>query len=89
MGSKHLETDETDESTRLRPRAFIFFSVFGTRDEALALVFDILLYDLYVSFFYPSFILYRGNILRLPTKLRQKLQKLQNSDKTRTTYNDL
>ena len=27
----------------LRPRAFICFSVFGTRDEALALVFDILL----------------------------------------------
>ena len=26
----------------LRPRAFICFSVFGTRDEALALVFDIL-----------------------------------------------
>ena len=27
----------------LRPRAFICFSVFGTRDKALALVFDILL----------------------------------------------
>ena len=27
----------------LWPRAFICFSVFGTRDEALALVFDILL----------------------------------------------
>ena len=26
----------------LRPRAFICFSVFGTRDKALALVFDIL-----------------------------------------------
>ena len=26
----------------LRPRAFICFLVFGTRDEALALVFDIL-----------------------------------------------
>ena len=30
----------------LRPRAFICFSVFGTRDEALALVFDILLHIL-------------------------------------------
>ena len=27
---------------KLRPRAFICFSVFGTRDEAFALVFDIL-----------------------------------------------
>ena len=30
----------------LRPRAFICFSVFGTRDKALALVFDILLLKL-------------------------------------------
>ena len=34
-GSKHLELG-------LRPRAFICFSVFGTPDETLALVFDIL-----------------------------------------------
>ena len=35
-GSKHLPQ-------KLRSRAFICFSVFGTRDEALALFFDILL----------------------------------------------
>ena len=40
-GSKQLETDDST-----RPRAFICFSVFGTRDEALALVFDILLLKL-------------------------------------------
>ena len=39
-GSKHLETDE---SMRLWPHAFICLLVFGTRDKALALVFDILL----------------------------------------------
>ena len=39
-GSKHLQTIK--KALDLRPRAFIFFSVFGTRDEALALVFDIL-----------------------------------------------
>ena len=33
---------EQMKALRLRPHAFIFFSVFGTRDEALALVFDIL-----------------------------------------------
>ena len=38
-GSKHLETD-----------AFICFSVFGTRDEALALVFDILLEKRQIGF---------------------------------------
>ena len=39
-GSKHLETIK---ALRLRRRAFIFFSVFGTPDEKLALVFDLLL----------------------------------------------
>ena len=39
-GSKHLETIK---ALGLRPRAFICFSVFGTPDEILALVFDILL----------------------------------------------
>ena len=39
-GSKHLETIK---ALGLRPRAFICFSVFGTPDETLALVFDILL----------------------------------------------
>ena len=39
-GSNHLETIKT---LGLRPRAFICFSVFGTPDETLALVFDILL----------------------------------------------
>ena len=38
-GSKHLETIK---ALGLRPRAFICFSVFGTPDETLALVFDIL-----------------------------------------------
>ena len=38
-GSKHLETIK---ALGLRPRAFIIFSVFGTPDETLALVFDIL-----------------------------------------------
>ena len=38
-GSKHLETIKT---LGLRPRAFICFSVFGTPDETIALVFDIL-----------------------------------------------
>ena len=38
-GSKHLEAIKT---LGLRPRAFICFSVFGTPDETLALVFDIL-----------------------------------------------
>ena len=37
--SKHLETIK---ALGLRPRAFICFSVFGTPDETLALVFDIL-----------------------------------------------
>ena len=36
-GSKHLETIK---ALGLRPRAFICFSVFGTPDETLALVFD-------------------------------------------------
>ena len=36
---KHLETIK---ELGLRPRAFICFSVFGTPDETLALVFDIL-----------------------------------------------
>ena len=39
-GSKHLETIK---ALGLQPRAFITFSVFGTPDETLALVFDILL----------------------------------------------
>ena len=39
-GSKHLETIK---ALGLRPRAVICFSVFGTPDETLALVFDILL----------------------------------------------
>ena len=39
-GSKHLERIK---ALGLRPRAFICFSVFGTPDETLALVFDILL----------------------------------------------
>ena len=39
-GSKHLETVK---ARGRRPRAFICFSVFGTPDETLALVFDILL----------------------------------------------
>ena len=39
-GSKHLETIK---ALRLRRRAFICFSVFGTPDEKLALVFDLLL----------------------------------------------
>ena len=39
-GSKHLETIK---ALGLRPRAFITFSVLGTPDETLALVFDILL----------------------------------------------
>ena len=38
--STHLETIK---ELGLRPRAFICFSVFGTPDETLALVFDILL----------------------------------------------
>ena len=38
-GSKHLETRK---ALGLRPRAFICFSVFGTPDETLALVDDIL-----------------------------------------------
>ena len=38
-GSKHLETIK---ALGLRPRAFICFSVFGTPDETLPLVFDIL-----------------------------------------------
>ena len=38
-GSKHLETIK---ALGLRPRAFISFSVFGTPDEILAPVFDIL-----------------------------------------------
>ena len=33
----------------LWPRAFICFSVFGTRDEALALVFDILLTKVFLK----------------------------------------
>ena len=42
-GSKHLETIK---ALGLRPRAFICFSVFGTPDQTLALVFDILLEQL-------------------------------------------
>ena len=38
-GSKHLETIK---ARGRRPSAFICFSVFGTPDETLALVFDIL-----------------------------------------------
>ena len=38
-GSKHLKTIK---ALRLRRRAFIRFSVFGTPDENLALVFDLL-----------------------------------------------
>ena len=41
-GSKHLETIK---ALGLRPRSFITFSVFGTPDETLALVFDILRKD--------------------------------------------
>ena len=40
-GSKHLETIK---ALRLWSRAFIRFSVFGTPDENLALVFDLLLH---------------------------------------------
>ena len=39
-GSKHLETTK---ALRLRRRGFILFSVFGTPDLKLVLVFDILL----------------------------------------------
>ena len=45
-GSKHLETIK---ALGLRPRAFICFSVFGTPDETLALVFDILLIILFTA----------------------------------------
>ena len=52
MGSKHLETIK---ALGLRPRAFISFSVFGTPDETLALVFDILLQNLFrVEWFFTS-----------------------------------
>ena len=33
---------QTPRNNKMRPRAFISFSVFGTPDETLALVFDIL-----------------------------------------------
>ena len=43
-----LQTPRNNKSTRpKRPRAFICFSVFGTPDETLALVVDILLLTLY------------------------------------------
>ena len=45
-GSKHLETIK---ALGLRPRAFICFSVFGTPDETLALVFDIITSTLFPS----------------------------------------
>ena len=44
--SRVPNTSKQMKELGLRPRAFICFSVFGTRDEALALVFDILLIDL-------------------------------------------
>ena len=40
--SRVPNTSKQMKALGLRPRAFICFSVFGTRDEALALVFDIL-----------------------------------------------
>ena len=43
--SRVPNTSKQMKALDLRPRAFICFSVFGTRDEALALVFDILLED--------------------------------------------
>ena len=45
-GSSHLETIK---ALGLRPRAFICFSVFGTPDETLALVGDILRPNIWVS----------------------------------------
>ena len=51
-GSKHLETIK---ALVLRPRAFICFSVFGTPDKTLALVFDILLENLpIVAYHHPN-----------------------------------
>ena len=49
----------------LRPRAFICFSVFGTRDKALALVFDIL-HKLCYPFFHS--LLYFPNLPEIETK---------------------
>ena len=51
-GSKHLETIK---ALVLRPRAFICFSLFGTPDKTLALVFDILLENLpIVAYHHPN-----------------------------------
>ena len=40
--SRVPNTEKQMKARGLRPRAFICFEVFGTRDKALALVFDIL-----------------------------------------------
>ena len=50
---------QTPRNRCLRPRAFICFSVFRTRDEALALVFDILHHLL--SLFKDHFVTYCDN----------------------------
>ena len=42
MFDQGFQTPRNNKTFGLRPRAFITFSVFGTPDETLALVFDIL-----------------------------------------------
>ena len=53
-GSKHLETIK---ELGLWPRAFICFSVFGTPDETLALVFDILHEHRHILMYYTTLII--------------------------------
>ena len=67
-GSKHLETIK---ALRLRRRAFICFSVFGTPDEKLALVFDLLLQNGKKHYFVTGIGLY-GTSDGSHTTLKQK-----------------
>ena len=69
-GSKHLETIK---APGLRPRAFICFSVFGTPDETLALVFDILLESHYAVAF-ATLCDWLKNIAQVCQPMRSKIQ---------------
>ena len=83
-GSKHLEAIK---ALGLPPRASISFSVFGTSDKTLALVFEILLelnycFSIALSTYYLQFYTQTWHNLRRHTNRKQK-KKILYRDKNR------
>ena len=73
--SKHVKTDENT-----RPHAFICFSVSGTRDEALALVFDFKYYAGYHCELFFTHLSLSQEYMPLPPGKEEEKSSDQNSE---------